>query len=624
MLKMRDALVLAWTKLFSHKFWTSLLLLTETFLLAGVLVFVSSVRGFEQSLTRFNNDGLSGKYLVTASNVRSNPNLEKSSELQDLAEELYAQGIAEHAEIAERLGLSYLEDSEIAPTEYVDGERELVPYSPYAKLATEIMMENYLTADREDLENILNDYPYEKIFTQQQLVANGKVLSLENGKENIKQYSSSTNNMRLQVFNGVYVLGEELYQDYLFDGLEPDPTAIPVVVSVEQAEAILGMEGVGSSASSEELIQHFNTLAIQARGLVVDACYRNGASQEAIFNAQQILNEIERNQSKPGYREPSLIYSLPDSPCAPVTIQVDTRTAAEKEQEALQIKYQKAIGSYQDPVQQAVKFQIVGLVPTGTNQSNATDLFGMIRALGRISIATPLVSQSYYDSHEAELSTVFAKPDVSLSYLGLDVRYIIEFADASTARSFINEQSCQPRGSLSSGCATAEHRFLLSADNNSSLTIEDISRTFAQVLTAVVLVLCVIAVVFVAMMILRSITSDRKEIAIFRAIGFRQSHIIQIYLVYAIMLSVFASFGAIALSLLVGCTFNPWVSSELTSFLRATFLTLDTSITAQVFLPNVLDYLYITGIILAISLASALVSTLARARQNIIDGLRFE
>ena len=58
MLKMRDAFVLAWTKLLSRKFWTSLFLAMEIILLAGVLIFASAVQGFEQSLAKFNNEGL--------------------------------------------------------------------------------------------------------------------------------------------------------------------------------------------------------------------------------------------------------------------------------------------------------------------------------------------------------------------------------------------------------------------------------------------------------------------------------------------------------------------------------------------------------------------------------------
>lgn len=624
MLKIRDTFVLAWTKLLSRKFWTGLFLLVEIVLLAAVLIFASCTQGFEQSLARFNSEGLNGKYLVTASNSRSNPNLEKDPAVMDLAEELYTKGVAEHEVIAEKIGISYSVESEVKPTEYVDGKRELVMYSPYAQEAIDMMMQDYLVADKTDLEEMLRGYDYQRIYTQQLLSADGSVINLEDGTENLKRYAYSMDNLKVQVFNGLYVLDEELYQDYLFTGLESDATAIPVVISVEQAETILGIESIGNSANSEEKIQHFDELKERASGLIVEACYRNSASQEMIFTAQQTLDEIERNKNKLYYSEPSLIYSLPGTTCGATTVRKDTRSAEEKKQDNLQIEYQKALGNYEEPVEKMLKFQIVGLVPVSSKTGNSNDIFSMIQSLGGVSIATPLVSQKYYDGHEAELAEVFKQPDVSIDYLGMSTEYIIEFNDAETARKFINEQSCEIKGALNYGCATEEHLFLLSADNNNSLVIEDISRIFMWVLMIMIIVVLVITMIFVALMVVRSITNDHKEIAIFRAIGFRRMQILQVYLMYALILAGIIVCGAVFLSLVVGYALNPWISGEMTSFFRATFFKLDSNISANIFMPNVLNYFALSGAIIGASLISALLPSLIKSQQNIIDGLKFE
>lgn len=624
MLKIRDTFILAWTKLLSRKFWTSLFLLMEIGLLTVVLIFASCTQGFEQSLARFNSEGLNGKYLVTASNSRSNPDLGKDLAVMDLAEELYVQGIAEHEAIAKKIGISYSVESEVKPTEYVDGRRELVMYSPYAQKAIDMKMQDYLVADRSDLEELLRGYDYTQVYTQQQLSADGTVINLEDGTENLKRYTYSMDNLKVQVFNGVYVLDEELYQDYLFTGLESDATAIPVVISVEQAETILGIESIGNSANSEEKIQHFDELKERASGLIVEACYRNSASQEMIFTAQQTLDEIERNKNKPYYSEPSLIYNLPSVPCGAVTVRKDTRSVEEKKQDSLQIEYQKALGNYEAPVEKLLTFQIVGLVPVSSKDGNSNDIFSMIQSLGGVSIATPLVSQKYYDEHEAELAEVFKQPDVSIDYLGMSTEYIIEFNDAETARKFINEQSCEIKGALNYGCATEEHLFLLSADNNNSLVIEDISRTFMWVLMLMIMVVLAITIIFMALMVIRSITNDCKEIAIFRAIGFRRIQILQVYLMYALILAGIIVCSSIVLSLTIGYALNPWFSGEMTSFFRATFFTLNSNIKANIFIPGTLNYLALSGAIISISLVSALLPSLIKTRQNIIDGLKFE
>lgn len=624
MLRLRDAFTLAWTKLLSRKFWTSLFLALEVTLLAGVLIFASCIQGLEGSLAKFDSEGLNGRYLVTAANSRNNPDLEKDPKLMDLAEELYQRGIEEHRAVAQKLGLEYSADSEIAPTEYNDGKRELVPYSPYAKQAMDIMMRDYLVADKDDLEKILENYPYQQIFVDETVIANGRVVNLENGVENLKQYTSSIDNMRTQVFNGLHVIDEELYQDYLFKDVKLENTAIPVVVSVEQAETILGISSIGSAASSEEKIQHFEELKSKSSGMIIEACYRNGASQEMIFKAQQILDEIARNKDKPYYTEPSLIYNLPESACGATTVKKDTRTAEEKKQDQLREEYQKAIGSYEAPKEQPLKFQIVGLIPVSSISRQSNDILGMIQSLGGVSIATPIISRSYYDGHVAELSEVYDEPDTSLDYLGIDTEYIIEFNDAKTAREFIDAESCEVKGAMNYGCATEEHRFLLTSDSNNSLVIEDISRTFTQILIIIALIVLGITVIFVALMVVRSITNDRKEIAIFRAIGFRRTHILQVYLMYALILATIIVGGGVILSLVAGFVLNPWLSGVLTEFLRATFFTLDSSIVANLFVPQIVEYLCLGGAIIGVSLLSALLPALIKSRQNIIDGLKFE
>lgn len=239
-----------------------------------------------------------------------------------------------------------------------------------------------------------------------------------------------------------------------------------------------------------------------------------------------------------------------------------------------------------------MKFQIVGLVPVSSRPNQSNNILDMIQSLGGVSIATPIVSQSYYDSHVDEISRVYNGPDASINYLGLDTQYIVEFNDAETARNFIENESCEMKGALNYGCATEEHRFLLSSNNNNSL--------------------------------ISSITSDRKEIAIFRAIGFQRKHILQVYLMYTLILAMTIVGGGVILSLVVGWASNLWLSGVLTDFLRATFSTLDSSIVANLFIPHVAEYFYFGGAVIIVSLLSALLPALIKSRQNIIDGLKFE
>ena len=623
MLTLRDTFTLAWTKLRSRKLWTSLFLVLEILLFAAVLVFTAGVRGFTESLEAFNSQGLNGKYLVTAANVRSNPDLETDPDVMDLAEQLYQAALTEHQALAEQLGLPYSPDSEIAPTEYIVGQRALVVYSPYAQQAINQRMSDYLLADQTDLEAALQGYDYTAIYLQQQLNADGSVVNLQNGQEDLSRYSSSSGNQPVQTFSGLYVLDDDLYADYLFTDLELDPDAIPVVLSVSDAEALLGLGSLSANASSTEKLQHFTELRTAAAGQIVEACYRNSASQEQIYTALQILDQIDRYQDEPGFTPPSLIYALPTTPCGPVTIQSDTRTAAELEQADRQRAYQTALGTYTAPAQQLLRFQIVGLIPTDAQSASANDLLGTIQSLGGVSIVTPLISTSYYDAHAADLAAVYTEPDLSLSYLGLDRQYLIEFPSADAARRFIDEQSCQPRGDLSQGCATPDHLFLLTSDNNHSLVISDLSQTFTTAIIIAVAAVLIITVVLVALTVVRSIASDRKEIAIFRAIGFRRSHILQVYLAYALLLTAIIIVGALLVAFLLGGLLDPWLSSWLTDFLRATFLT-TAPLSAQLFAPDPLLCLLLCAPMLLVPLIVTLPAIVLKTRESIISGLKYE
>ena len=82
--------------------------------------------------------------------------------------------------------------------------------------------------------------------------------------------------------------------------------------------------------------------------------------------------------------------------------------------------------------------------------------------------------------------------------------------------------------------------------------------------------------------------------------------------------------GAVVLSLVVGYALNPIVSGEVTNFFRATFFTLDSAMQANIFMPGVVNYVWLSGAVIIVSLASALLPTMVKSRQNIIDGLKFE
>lgn len=623
MLKVRDALVLAWTKLAAHKLWTGLFIGLEIILLAAVLLLFAGTHGFETSLAAFNSEGLNGRYLVTATNVRANPSLVEDPATWDLAEELYQTAIAERTQLAEEYSVTYSPDAEIAPTEYVDGEREANLASPYLTEAIDQRMQGYLEAGLPELESILQNYPHEQIYRVLSINANGQVTNLVDGQEDLDAYSlSSAEGQEQRLFTGLNIVDATLYQDYLFDDLTVDPEAIPVVVSAEQAAALLGLGGAPGDSAAK--IAYLQDLRSQAAGFVVEACYRNGASIQQLYQAEQILSELDRNANSEFFTRPSLIYALPTTACGPTTVAEDTRSAEEIAQAERQTAYQQALGEYVEPREQLVKYQIVGVIPTSDLALNGNDIVSMVQSLGGVSLTTPLLAEDYFTAHRAEISQIYSSIDANLDYLGFSEHFIVEFADADTARAFIENESCQPQGSLNNGCATPEHLFYLTASSNNSLLVEDLSRNLQQILLVTTVVLLVVTIVLMALMVVRSIASDRKEIAIFRAIGFTRGWILQIYLTYALIMALMIVAGAVVVALVVGLAFNPWLSGALTEFLSATFSTTNAELAANVFTPQPLVWLALCGGVIGVSLVSGLLAIALKNHAKIIDGLRYE
>ena len=155
------------------------------------------------------------------------------------------------------------------------------------------------------------------------------------------------------------------------------------------------------------------------------------------------------------------------------------------------------------------------------------------------------------------------------------------------------------------------------------MVISDLSQTFTTAIIIAVAAVLLITVILIALTVVRSISSDRKEIAIFRAIGFRRGHILQVYLAYALLLTAIIIVGALFLAFLLGGLLDPLLSAQLTDFLRVTFLT-TASLSAQLFTPDPLTYLLLCALMLLVPLLVTLPAIALKTRESIITGLKYE
>ena len=315
-----------------------------------------------------------------------------------------------------------------------------------------------------------------------------------------------------------------------------------------------------------------------------------------------------------------LVYAEPNIACGDVLVEKDNRSSLELENEAKNIAFQKATGEYDEPKQAKLTFRIVGVIPIKDSQNaNSTDVMGLIQELGEINIATPLIPLSYYEQNWQTLDEVFIDYSKTKDIYGIASGYLSEFNNADDTIRFVNENTCVDNNE---GCLDKSKPFYLSYDNK-SLILTDISEFAKKIISIFVVIAICIAIITTAVIILRSINSERKEISIYGAIGFRRSHIVQIYLMQTIIVSVATILLAIIIALLIGGVANFALGGILATNLEEIFSIYNQTIETNVFASNI-SILIISGVFVLSTVASGAITALLFSKQNIVSGLRYE
>ena len=604
MLKIADATLLARSKIKSHKIWFMIVIVVEAILLAVVFLSLGVSNAIGDDLGRYSKSSLSGRYLVRTTTPRYTYNspLNNNQEIWDLSEELYRNAIVEKKEIASQIGVDYDENSEEKPTEFVEGDRTFNSWTKYGQEAISEYINNLdIDSNKDDLRQKLTGYDYKNIYEWHNMRADGDIVLLKNGKEDFSEYKSASSSIDEKTLNGFQVLDESIYKEFILGDIDTTSESIPIVISQSAAKKYLGIEGEDIS---------YNELTDRIINKEYDACYRNEASKQLLFAVEQSKNN--------SYAD--LVYAEPNIACGDVLVEKDNRSSLELENEAKNIAFQKATGEYDEPKQAKLTFRIVGVIPIKDSQNaNSTDVMGLIQELGEINIATPLIPLSYYEQNWQTLDEVFIDYSKTKDIYGIASGYLIEFNDADDTIRFVSENTCVDNNE---GCLDRSRPFYLSYDNK-SLILTDISEFAKKIISIFVVIAICIAVITTVVIILRSINSERKEISIYGAIGFRRSHIVQIYLMQTIIVSVATILLAIVIALLIGDVANFALGGILATNLEEIFSIYNQTIETNVFAPNI-SILIISGVFVLSTVASGAITALLFSKQNIVSGLRYE
>jgi ABC-type antimicrobial peptide transport system permease subunit len=131
-----------------------------------------------------------------------------------------------------------------------------------------------------------------------------------------------------------------------------------------------------------------------------------------------------------------------------------------------------------------------------------------------------------------------------------------------------------------------------------------------------------LVVLFALVIIILLLVNDRREIAIFRAIGYKRSEIMQIYLTFAALLATIIVVGAVAIGSIAGFTLNLVFYDTISAALRTMFNAPDANVILSVW-----DWSTV-GQVVAIGYGAVLIGSILpiflNSRTSIISAIRAE
>lgn len=651
MIKIKDASVLAFAKLRTHKIRTLIVILLSSLLFSVLIISISVIQGALNSVNNFRKGELTSRYIVSVSNAP----IDRSKGQDDFndpvliekAKKRYAALVKEKTLEAKKLGIEYLQASDQPLYQQTLGGAVELSLNDPNDIVYEVLKEKYENIpafDDSKLNTIAKEYNASKIFSDEfYFIKRGSsLISLKDGKElfydKTNERETNANYIRPFVDDSLMILGaSEIIDSFILPnnaGWQPDSKSLPIVLPQNVIEQLLGMEKITSDASFEEKLSRLKKIRENITNLIFKMCYRNDVSSSQIQKAITQKKEIEANKDKKDYQKPKLIYNLPDaSSCANAVIASDTRTKEEKLQDSKQKLFDKKFGKNTSPVSKFITFKVVGMSPSGKDVLNpqqkqqeekARTFKDIINGILKPSDIGQMIPKKLYDelTNKEDYADLFTYKPFYMMGNEDNKRRFVEFKNADDAQKFINEKSCVVQ--YDNTCKPFGNPYQANLMFSNSSALDDAQNTISGWLIYLIAAIAVLATIIMWFMISRMIADSRHETAVFRAIGFKRIDITFIYLLYVFMLTILIMMFALLFGVIGTLLVDVQFSTNLT--VQAQYVFGDFWQNKQVNLAY-FDYQKITLIlmlILSISLISAIVPLYRNVRRNPIKDLKEE
>lgn len=413
---------------------------------------------------------------------------------------------------------------------------------------------------------------------------------IQDGKENFadqpKNEAYTFEAQKLAIYNSAYSFKDDaLLSRYLLTDNTANLKGIPVVPTAQEVAKLFGSKiNVGAEPTKEsERNAWFRNVQEKAKNFTYQVCYRNEAEGAMLEKIQRDFVEEKANKDNKDYKKPALQYQYPDTPCGDIIVKQDMRTAAEKKADAALEETQKKLGTYQAPAHRILTFQIVGVIyaqPFQGSFTNASDFVKSLLSPGDMrSVSAPVATQMY-QSLPASLRFDELTSEESHWYQRANKDFkdrILEFSTIEQARAFLKNEGCAMDGS------ECKKPFQTSVYGSNYLILDEIGKLFTKVMTIAFPVLLGLAFLIMWFTVSRIMAENRKETAVYRAMGAKRGDITGIYVTYVLIVALRIAVLSIILGAVAAYAINYFYGSSLTSTAYSLVGTIDTALTVSLF-----------------------------------------
>jgi hypothetical protein len=637
MITVRDASMLALTKLRTRKIRLSITIIVSGLLFSGLAGASFVARGVMNGVNDFGKEGLGDRFIAQASS-QTGFNFMSDPAILDRATAIHNDLVARKKAEAKRLGITYDSASDPSPVNEYKGpdgskQRYLDASRPAGRQAALEYLAAHTTPNLETLKKVAASYG-PKAYYQSKLLPydlqGAQLQVLKDGKENFDLLGN--NKVEGGPPSGIESFVQSwtaISSDLLTPFILPDQTltlgkdgSIPVLVPHSAAEQLLGLKALPASASSADRLTRTKEIRAKAPSVTFSVCYRNSTSTDLVRQAVSTQQEIDRNKNNKNYQKPSLIYGTPTQACGSVPITRDVRSKNEKTLADKQEQFDQLFGT-PAAAQTNLTFRIVGIVPDA-DYGPAFGIGQIIRSLVSSSLGSGWYTPAEEIAKKPLLNDLFNKPVI----FGSPAFYFAEFGSSTNTKNFIDQQGCSidyskiGKTDPSSYCIAQGKPFQLGPYGSNSLALESAKKNFGKFFRIAALVICAIAAIIMMGTVGRMIADSRRETAVFRAIGAKKLDISQIYIFYTVCLALLVSLFAIVVGLGLALYADHRWSPDLTVQALTAYNAQDLNKTFSVYAFYLPDLLLLIGLALGAGLVSAVLPLFRNLRRNPIRDMR--